>query len=366
MTDKGFAFSWPWALLTLLLVPLILGIRWWSRRRRKRAAVRVTSVALVRLALTGRTRWTRRIPAILMVIGLLVLGVGAARPSASVPVPSNSTTIMLALDTSGSMCSTDVSPNRITAAEDAAIAFIKAQNGDVRIGLVTFAGTAGLLVPPTTDSDSLIAAIQNLSTARGTAIGAGILTAIDGIAAVDPSVAGTGADLGTAAAAAYAPDVIVLLTDGSNTQGVDPQTAATAAAARGVRVYTIGFGTTTPTRMACTGAQVEGYYGGGGGGGGGGFGGGRGGGGANPLIIDEAALQNVAKTTGGQYYRAQNADQLQGALGDLPSHITVAHRDVDLAALFAGIGGLLVVVAVGLSLWWNRLRLPKPVAPPRV
>ena len=216
------------------------------------------------MALPGRTRWTRRIPAALLVLGLATLGVGAARPRASVPVPSNSTTIMLALDTSGSMCSTDVLPNRITVAEEAAISFIKSQHGDVRIGLVTFAGVAGLLVPPTTDSDTLITAIQNLSTARGTAIGAAMLTAIDGIAAVDPSVAPSGVDLGTAAAAGYAPDVIVLLTDGANTQGVEPATAAGLAAARGIRVYTIGFGTTTPTRMACTGAQVEGFYGGGG------------------------------------------------------------------------------------------------------
>ena len=130
------------------------------------------------------------------------------------------------------MCSTDVLPNRITVAEEAAISFIKSQQGD-RIGLVTFAGVAGLLVPPTTDSDTLITAIQNLSTARGTAIGAAMLTAIDGIAAVDPSVAPSGVDLGTAAAAGYAADVIVLLTDGANTQGVEPATAAGLAAARG-------------------------------------------------------------------------------------------------------------------------------------
>lgn len=348
-------FTWPWALLALLVVPLVLGISFLVRRRRRKAAVRVTSIALVRMALPGRTRWQRRVPAALLVLGLLVLGVGAARPQARVPVPSNSTTIMLAIDTSRSMCSTDVAPNRITVAEEAAITFIKAQAGGVKIGLVTFAGLAGLTVPPTTDTDTLVSAIQNLSTSRGTAIGSALLASLDGIAAIDPAVAPTGVDLGPAAAPAYAADVIVLLTDGANTQGVEPEDAARLAAARGVRIFTIGFGTTTPTRMACTGAQVEGSYGGGGGGGYGSRGGG------NPLIIDEAALQSVAKTTGGQYYRAENADQLQSALGDLPSHVTVVNRKIDLAAWFAGGGGLLVVLAVGLSLWWNRVRVPRAV-----
>jgi Ca-activated chloride channel family protein len=361
------SLSWPWALAFLLLIPLVLGIAWWTRRRRRRAAVRVTSIAVVRAALPRRTRWTRLIPAGLLLIGFGALAIGAARPQATVPVASNSTTIMLAMDVSGSMCSTDVSPNRITVAEQAAIAFIRSQNGGPKIGLVTFAGVAGLLVPPTTDKDKLIQTIQNLSTARGTAIGAAILTAIDGIAAVDPSVAPTGANAIKLAAGQYAPDVIVLLTDGANTQGVLPAVAAKVAAARGIRVYTIGFGTTTPTRMACTGQQIEGWYGpNGGGGGGGGFGGGGFGGGFagtdghNPLVIDEQALQNVAATTGGKYYRAQNADQLAGAMAELPSHVTVVHRHIDLAAWFAALGGLLVAAAVGLSLWWNRVRMPRP------
>ncbi|WP_029136363.1 VWA domain-containing protein [Nakamurella lactea] len=355
-------FSWPLALLSLLLIPLVLGIAWWSRRRRRRSAVTVTSIALVRAAVPGRTRWTRRIPVLLLMLGLLVLGVGAARPQATVPVPSDSTTIMLAMDVSGSMCSTDVAPNRITVAEQAAIAFVRSQAGGPKIGLVAFAGVAGLQVPPTTDTDALVAAIQQLTTARGTAIGSAILTAIDGIAAIDPAVAPTGADL-TTTAQADAADVIVVLTDGANTQGVDPAQAAQQAAARGLRVYTIGFGTTTPTRMACTGAQVEGWasggsYGGGGGGfggPGGGFGGGRG----NPLVIDEPALQQIAETTGGQYYRAENADQLQTALADLPNHVTLITEKADLAAWFAAAGGLLIALAVGLSLWWNRIRVPR-------
>jgi Ca-activated chloride channel homolog len=344
-------FSWPWALLSLLIMPVVAGVVWLLRRRRRRAAVRVTSIALVRAALPPRTRWTRLIPTLLLLLGFATLGVGAARPQATVPVPSNSTTIMLAMDTSGSMCSTDVEPNRLTVAQQAAVSFIESQNGETKIGLVAFAGVAGLQVPPTTDKDALIKAIGNFTTARGTAIGSAILTSIDSIAAINPTVAPSGVDPESARRAGYAPDVIVVLTDGANTQGVEPATAAEAAAVRGVRVFTIGFGTTNPSPMACTGKQAGSWAGGGLGGGGFGRGGGR-----SPRIIDEPNLQAIAETTGGQYYKAESADQLQEALGDLPNHVTVVKKHVDIASWFAMAGGMLVVVALGLSLWWNRVR----------
>ena len=352
------SFDWPWALSALLAIPLILVFAWWSRRRRRRSAVRVTSAVLVRSALPGRTLWRRRIPATLLIFGLAVLAVGAARPQASRAVSTNSTTIMLALDVSGSMCSTDVSPNRLVAAEKAAATFIDAQAHGTRMGLVAFAGTATELVPPTTDTSTLLSAIKTLTTSRGTAIGQAILTSIDAIAEVDPSVAPTGATVTASAGSGYAAATIVVLTDGANNEGVDPVTAAQQAAARRLRVYTIGFGTTTPSPMVCDSSQVSGggFAGGGGGGfgnGGGGFGGSEG---RNPLIIDENALKQVATTTGGRYYRAVDAGQLQSVLKDLPSSVTVAHKNVDLADTFAGIGGLLVVSALGLSLWWNRVR----------
>ena len=345
-------FSWPWALLSLLIIPIVAGVIWLVRRRRRRAAVRVTSIALVRAALPPRTRWTRLIPTLLLLLGFATLGVGAARPQATVPVPSNSTTIMLAMDVSGSMCSTDVEPNRLTVAQKAAISFIESQDGQTKIGLVAFAGVAGLQVPPTTDKDALIEAINNFTTARGTAIGSAILTSIDTIAAINPTVASSGVDAESAQRSGYAADVIVVLTDGANTQGVEPATAAESAAVRGLRVFTIGFGTTTPSRMACTGRQAGGWAGGPGGG----FGGG---GGRNPRVMDEGTLQAVADITGGQYYKAESADQLQGALGDLPSQVAVVRKHLDIASWFAGAGGLLVAVAVGLSLWWNRVRAPR-------
>ncbi|MGX7678677.1 VWA domain-containing protein [Jatrophihabitans sp. DSM 45814] len=349
------SLEWPWALLSLAAIPLVLGVAWWSRRRRRRSAVRVTSAVLVRSALPGRTLWRRRIPTALLVLGLVVLGVGAARPQKTEAVSTSSTTVMLALDVSGSMCSTDVSPNRLVAAQKAASDFIRQQPHGTRMGLVAFAAVAAELVPPTTDTSKLLDAMKNLTTSRGTAIGEAILTSIDSIAEIDPSVAPTGAKVAADPGSGYAAATIVVLTDGANTQGVEPATAAQQAAARRIRVYTIGFGTTTPSPMICDSSQIAsgGFGGGFGGGVGGGFGGREG---RNPLIIDENALRQVAATTGGHYYRAVDAGQLQGALKDLPSTVTVAHKRVDIADTFAGIGALLVVLAIGLSLWWNRVR----------
>ena len=357
------SFSSPWALLELLLLPLLLAIWRLARRRRRRAVVRVTSIALVRAAVPGRSQWRRRIPPALLALGLAVLAVGAARPQATVPVPSSNATIMLALDVSGSMCSTDVKPNRITAAERAATAFIDSQTGGPRIGLVAFASTAVVLVPPTTDTKLLTNALGGLTTSFGTAIGEGILTSLDAIAQVDPSVPPTGANVSRPRGAGYADDEIVVLTDGSNNRGIDPQTAAKEAAGRGVRVFTIGYGTDIPSPLACSSDQFGGF-GGGSPGGGGGFGGGGFGGGAggNPLGADFSALTQISKTTGGTFYRAQDASQLSRALAKLPAAFTIVRKHLDLAAWFAAGGGLLVAAAVALSLWWNRTR-PRPAAP---
>ena len=353
------SLSWPWALLALLVIPLVFAAWWLTRRRRRRAAVRVTSIALVRAAMPGRSRWRRRIPAALLTLGLAVLAVGAARPQATVPVASSSATIMLALDVSGSMCSTDVKPNRITAAEHAASAFIRSQAGGPRIGLVAFAGTAVVLVPPTADTQQLLSALGGLTTSFGTAIGEGILTSLDAIAQVDPSVAPTGATVSRARGAGYADDVIVVLTDGSNNRGVDPQTAAKEAAERGVRVFTIGYGTDNPAPLACSSGAVRRVR--------------RlrrrvGGirrreaaGEGNPLDADYGALMQISRTTGGTFYRAQDADELSRALAKLPAAFTIVRKHLDIASWFAAAGGLLIAAALALSLWWNRTQqMPAP------
>jgi Ca-activated chloride channel family protein len=351
------SLSWPWALLALLAVPLLLVARWWLNRRRKRTAITVSSVALIRAALPGRLDWRRRIPVYLFLIGLLALAGALARPQATVSVPADNTSILLAIDVSGSMCSTDVQPNRLTAASDAARKFIKAQKGGTRIGLVAFSGIAALLVPPTTDKNKLLDAINGLKTARGTAIGQGILASIDAIAEINPNVAKTGVDLGDTAPGPltnFEPDTIVVLTDGSNTTGVDPVTAAQQAAARHLRIFTIGFGTTQPAPMVCTADQIgdDGGFGPGprGGGGFGGYGGRA----SRVQEIDEDALQKVADTTGGKYFRAQDASKLNDALGDLPKEIGLHKERTEISFWFVLAGVLLVFSGVGLSLWWNR------------
>jgi len=368
------SLTWPWALTTLLAFPLLLGLRWWTRRRRKPEAVRVSNVTLIRAALPGRSLWRRRIPLWLFAAGLVVLATGAARPQASVPVPSSSTTILLAIDVSGSMCSTDVAPNRLTAAQKAAREFIRAQDDSTRIGLVPFSNIAGLLVEPTTDKKALLAAIDTLRTSRGTAIGLAILTSVDAIADINPDVPPTGVDVpggaggsggaggggagGAGAGGRYQPDTIIVLTDGRNTQGVDPTTAAAEAAARNVRVYTIGFGTTRPSQMVCTRDQISGDAALRGDGSRGGYS--RGG---RFQQIDEETLTKVAELTGGKYFQAKDAEGLSRILRDLPDSMVLQRQDMEITVWFALTGAVLVLVAVGLSQWWNRSR-PLPVSLP--
>jgi Ca-activated chloride channel family protein len=360
------SLTWPWALAALLAAPLLWGFRWWLRRRRRRDAVVVSSVALIRAALPGPSAWWRRLPVWMFTAGLVVVAIGAARPQASVLVPSESSAILLVMDVSGSMCSTDVPPNRLTVAQAAARDFVTAQRDGTKIGLVAFAGHSSIVVEPTADKQALADAIGTLRTARGTAIGLGILSAIDAIAEINPAVPPTGVELPApnGSTVDFLPDAIVVLTDGANTQGVDPVTAATEAAARRLRVYTIGFGTTDPAPFVCTAQQLgpDSPFGAGAGGGWGG--GGWGGGGSDPggraryQQIDEVALTEVATMTGGAYYQAQDARELTNVLLDLPSTISLQRRDMELTVWFALAGALLVTAAVGLSQWWHRPRRP--------
>jgi Ca-activated chloride channel family protein len=277
-------------------------------------------------------------------------------------VPAEASAIVLAMDMSGSMCSNDVAPNRLTVAQDAAKAFIESQPDGAKIGLIGFAGHATVLVPPTADKQELIDAIFGIRTARGTAIGLGILSSLDAIAEINPAIPPTGVDLPAPSdptGIEFAPDTIVVLTDGANTQGVHPIVAAQQAAARGVRVYTIGFGTTEPAAFVCTADQIGSFPWGGGRGfdnfGGGFGGGGFGSGGRRFQELDEESLTAVAELTGGEYFQARDAEALNTVLQDLPSNIVLQRRDVELTVWFALGGALLATAAIGLSLWWRRV-----------
>lgn len=347
-------FAWPWALPLLLAVPLLGAAYLWQLRRRRREAVRHPSVALVRAAAPPSRRWRRHAPAALVLLALCLLGLAAARPQVEVQVPVRGGAVIMAVDVSGSMCATDVDPNRLTAAQEAVRRFVSRQHDDTRIGLVLFSGFAQVAVAPTTDREPVFNAIDTLTTGRGTVIGAAILKSIDAIAEINPDVSPASTDDLSAPApptrAHAAPEIVVLLTDGANTRGVTPEVAAKAAAARGVRIYPIGFGTTEPVSLVCTRQQLGGTeqqlprWG---------SPGTRGRDGRSFLVIDEPALKEVARTTGGAYFRASSADQLQGVLDDLPRSVQSVLRTVELSAALVAAALVAALGAVGLSARWR-------------
>lgn len=361
------SFAWPVLLLLVLAAPILVGLHVWQLRRRRRTAVRVPSVALIRDAVPRQARWRRHIPVALMAAALVALAVAAARPTAEVTVPVNRTSLILALDVSGSMCNTDVPPNRLIVAQQAATGLVDSQSEDSRMGLVTFSGLAALVVPATNDTQRLRAALDTLTVSRGTAIGLAILSAVDAIAEVNPGVPRSSVEVSappdpaSGEQTAYQPDIVVVLTDGANTRGVDPLVAAQVAAARGIRVYTIGFGTDQPAALVCTPDQAGGeFFGFGGGGQGDPFAGPAGGndpGGLGTgwfLRMDEPTLQEVAAATGGEYFQAQDAEQLAKVFADLPERIEPTTLPVEVSAWFALLGLVLAGLAVVLSLRWNR------------
>jgi Ca-activated chloride channel family protein len=359
------SFLWPWFLLLLLLVPLLIALYVWVLRRKRKYAVRYSSLSLIREALPKHSQWRRHVPFALFLTGVACLAAAVSRPQAEVEVPLSRTTIILALDISRSMCATDVSPNRLAVAQEAALAFIDEQADDTRIGIVAFAGFAEVVVPPTNDKEVLQEAVENFTTSLGTAIGSATLKSIDAIAEVNGAVAPSGLNLRSEDVDTppledifYQPDIIVLLTDGANSQGPLPLDAAMQAADRNLRVYTIGFGTTNPQQMVCTPQQLggdafsDGFWGGGGGFPGGG---GPGGGGFRRfLVLDEPTLRGMAEITGGAYYRAENAEQLYDVFVELPNEIVLQTERLEISAIFSILGAAFAALAVTLSLIWHR------------
>jgi Ca-activated chloride channel family protein len=369
-------FNLPYVLLGLLAVPVLVAAYLWQLRRRRRAAIRFSHVALLRKAVPRQRSWRRHVPIAMVLAALGLLALAGARPQVRAQVPVSSSAVILAIDVSGSMCSTDVSPNRMSAAQDAVRKFVDDQNAKTRIGLVVFSGFAQLSVAPTTDHEELLTAVDGLTTGRGTAIGAAILKSIDAVSEINPQVAPSDPNSGEvqgdpgvpdgpdqrptptpspsapsapgAPSGQKAPEIVVLLTDGANTRGVTPESAAEQAAQRGVRVYPIGFGTSEPTQMVCTSEQL----------GGGMFDGppqglgGLGFGARNFLVVDEDSLRQVASTTGGEYFKAEDAEQLNTVFKDLPQRVDTQERDVDVSVAFAGLAALVLLLALWLGLRW--------------
>jgi Ca-activated chloride channel homolog len=353
---------WPLALLLLAALPILVLAYVAALRRRRRSGVRYSSLSLVRDAQPGAARLRRHLPFALFVLALAALIVAFARPVAVLSVPTSRTTIILAIDVSGSMCSTDIPPSRLLAAEQAAESFVRRQGSGTQIGIVAFSGFAEVVQAPTNDQDLLLSALQSLLTGRRTAIGSGLLSALDAISEIDPSVAPATIDgrAGTPVTpvpqGAYAPDIVVLLTDGANNAGPEPADAAQQAADRGVRVYTIGFGTAEGGAFdpGCA-AQFLGREPGGGFQGGGGGGGQGGQPGGFRRGIDEATLQQVATATGGTYYPAESADQLQQVFEKLPTTLITKHETVEVGVAFVALAALLLAVAFLLGRAWRPL-----------
>jgi Ca-activated chloride channel family protein len=286
-------------------------------------------------------------------IGLASLVIALSRPMARVIVPSGQATIVLAMDISGSMCSTDIAPNRLMAAEEAALSFIRSRPPNTQIGIVVFAGFAEIIQPATTDQDALERAIRSLSTARRTAIGSGILKSLDAIAEVDESIPPS--DIGSSSASAvtpvqpgtYAPHIVVLLTDGASNAGPWPLDAAQQAVDRGIRVYTIGFGTEQGAPFAFCDAPFQGnFFGGGSFGGGGGF----------RRGIDEETLIQIADMTDGEYYSATSANELEEVFRSLPISLNTKQESMEISVWFAALGAMLAGAAILFSMLWNPLQ----------
>ena len=336
-------FVWPEMLWGLLAVPLLLLLYVWLLRRRKKTTLRYASLALVREAMGKSVAWRRHLPPALLLTAITGLLIAAARPAAVITLPSAEKTIVLAIDVSGSMRATDVLPDRITAAKEAAKAFVADLPRTVRIAVVQFAGTAAVVQAPTLSRDDVITAIDRFQLQRGTAIGSGIvlslatifpddtnidLSQITGQRNMPPSPGDKPKPVFTPVLpGSYGSAAIVLLTDGQRTAGPDPVEAAKMAADHGVRVYTVGVGTKEGETIGFEGWSMR-------------------------VRLDEDTLKNIANMTRADYFYAGTAADLKQVYQNLSTRLIVEKKETEISALFAVAAALLVAFAAGLSVWW--------------
>jgi len=341
---------WPGFLYILALIPILVLFYILILRRRRPYAVRFSSLSLVREAVGKQSQVRRHLPFVLFLLAMSSLVVAMGRPVTTVTLPAANATIILTIDVSRSMCSTDISPNRLEAAKAAALDFIEAQEANVQIGVVAFAGYAVVIQEPTTDRNLLQSAVQNLTTARRTAIGSGLLTSLEALSEIDDSIPSpfSGVEPEPLPEGEYAPYMVVLLTDGVNTTGPEPLFAAEYAKTRGIRVYTIGFGTDqNDSPMNCGGFQGGpndfGQFFFGGGGGGGNF----------RRGIDEETLKQVAAMTGGAYFAASSTGELQDVFRNLPVQLMTVTEITEISVIFAALGAVFILLAIILSMIWH-------------
>ncbi|HEY0200944.1 MAG TPA: VWA domain-containing protein, partial [Burkholderiaceae bacterium] len=324
-------FLWPQFLWLLLALPLLVLLYLLLLRRKKKLALRYASLSIVQEAMGAGQRLRRHIPPLLLLLALAALLVAAARPLAVIALPAQQQTIMLAMDVSGSMRATDVQPTRLAASQEAAKRFIAELPRNVRVGIVAFAGSAQIAQLPTQNHDDLAAAIDSFQLQRGTATGNGIMLALAALfpnAGIDIAALGNSQslrpmpidqinrddqarkDFTPVAPGSYTSAAIIMLTDGQRTTGVDPLEAAKMAADRGVRVYTVGFGT-----LDCETIGFEGW--------------------SMRVRLDEETLKAIANRTNAEYFHAGTADDLKKVYQTLSSRLAVEKKETEVSSLLA-------------------------------
>ncbi|GAB2917955.1 VWA domain-containing protein [Micromonospora polyrhachis] len=310
--------------LWLLLGVVAVGVAYvLMQRRRSRYAVRFTNLRLLDRVAPNRPAWRRHVPASLFLAMLALLVVGFARPHDDVRVPRERATVMVAVDVSTSMLATDVEPDRLAAAKLAARRFVDGLPKEFNVGLVAFAGSAAVFVPPGTDRKALHNGIRRLAEGttgvQGTAIGEAINTSLQAVKTLDAR-----------AAKDPPPARIVLLSDGANTSGRDPLAAAADAVAVKVPVHTISFG--TPTGSVDRGGRPI------------------------RVPVDGQTLKSVAEETGGGYHEAGTSAELRAVYEDIGTSVGYRTERQDISARFIGLGLLLAMAAAtGSMAWFSRL-----------
>ena len=337
------SFLWLELLWGLLLLPALVLAYLLLLQKRKRNTVRLPSVALVKQAMGSGPGWRRHLPPALLLAAVAVLLLASARPVAKLKLPSQQETIVLAMDVSGSMRATDVQPNRLVASQEAAKAFVAGLPRTVRIGVVSFAGTAAIVQAPTFSREDVVAAIDRFQLQRGTAIGSGLVLSLATLfpdEGIDLSQI-TGARAMPAAPGekkekkpftpvepgSYSSAAVILLTDGQRTTGPDPMEAAKMAAERGVKVFTVGVGTKAGETIGFEGWSMR-------------------------VKLDEDTLKNIANATRANYFYAGTAEDLKQVYQGLSSRLVVETKETEVTALFALAGALLALLAGGMSVWW--------------